>query len=95
MPPRALAMGIDQVEQFAAVMLSSLLAAGSLSLFNVARLLYAVPTLLFGATIGQAALPTFSLLVAAKDWDNFRKTLLDACLQVIFLALPVCILFIV
>ena len=78
-----------------AVILSSLLAAGSLSLFNVARLLYAVPTLLFGATIGQAALPTLSLLVATKDWDNFRKTLLDACLQVIFLALPVCILFIV
>ena len=95
MPPRALAMGIDQVEQFVAVILSSLLTAGSLSLFNVARLLYAVPTLLFGATIGQAALPSLSLLVANKDWDNFRKTLLDTCLQVIFLALPVCVLFIV
>lgn len=95
MPPRALAMGIDQIEQFVAIMLSSLLAAGSLSLFNVARLLYAVPTLLFGSTIGQAALPTLSAYVAKKDWENFRKTLTDACLQVVFLALPVCVLFIV
>lgn len=95
MPPRALAMGIDQIEQFVAVILSSLLSAGSLSLFNVARLLYAVPTLLFGATIGQAALPSLSQMVATKDWDNFRKTLVDSCLQVIFLALPVCVLFIV
>ncbi len=95
MPPRALAMGIDQIEQFVAIMLSSLLAAGSLSLFNVARLLYAVPTLLFGATIGQAALPSLSAQVAKQDWENFRKTLTDACLQVVFLALPVCVLFIV
>ena len=51
MPPRALA-GIDQVEQFVAVILSSLWQPDP-CLFNVARLLYAVPTLLFGATIGQ------------------------------------------
>ncbi len=95
MPPRALAMGIDQIEQFVAIMLSSLLAAGSLSLFNVARLLYAVPTLLFGATIGQAALPSLSAQVAKQDWESFRKTLTDACLQVVFLALPVCVLFII
>src|SRR3989344_521767 len=95
MPPRALAMGIDQIEQFVAIMLSSLLAAGSLSLFNVARLLYAVPTLLFGATIGQAALPSLSAYVAIQDWESFRKTLTNACLQVVFLALPVCVLFII
>ncbi len=95
MPPRALAMGIDQIEQFVAIMLSSLLAAGSLSLFNVARLLYAVPTLLFGATIGQAALPSLSAYVAKQDWESFRKTLTNACLQVVFLALPVCVLFII
>lgn len=95
MPPRMLAMGIDQIEQFTAVILASGLAAGSLSLFNVARLLYAIPTLLFGSTIGQAALPTLSSLVAQKKWPEFRKTLLDSCLQVVFLALPICVLLIV
>lgn len=95
MPPRVLAMGVDQVEQFVAVILASSLVPGSLSLFNAARLLYAVPTLLVGATIGQAALPTLSALVAKQDFSGFRKTLLDTVLQVVFLALPICILFIV
>lgn len=95
MPPRMLAMGIDQIEQFTAVILASGLTAGSLSLFNVARLLYAIPTLLFGSTIGQAALPALSSLAAQKKWPEFRKTLLDSCLQVVFLALPLCVLLIV
>lgn len=95
MPPRMLAMGIDQVEQFTAVILASQLVSGSLSLFNVARLLYAIPTLLFGSTIGQAALPALSSLAAQKKWPEFRKTLMDSCLQVIFLALPICVLLIV
>ena len=95
MPPRMLAMGIDQVEQFTAVILASRLVAGSLSLFNVARLLYAIPTLLFGSTIGQAALPALSSLAGQKKWPEFRKTLLDSCLQVVFLALPLCVLLVV
>jgi len=95
MPPRAIALGIDQIEQFVAVTLASLLAAGSLSLLNVARLLYTVPTLLFGATIGQAALPTLAQISARKDHSLFRQTLSNAFLQVVFLALPVSVLLIV
>ena len=94
-PPRLLAMGIDQIEQFVAVVLASWLSAGSLSLFNVAKLLYVVPALLFGSTIGQAALPTLSLLVGQNKLEEFAKILRDACLQVIFLATPVCVLFVV
>lgn len=95
MPPRALALGIDQIEQFVAVTLASLLTAGSLSLLNVARLLYTIPTLMFGSTIGQAALPTLSKISASKDQDLFRQTLSNAFHQVAFLALPVSILLIV
>ena len=95
MPPRAIALGIDQIEQFVAVTLASLLAAGSLSLLNVARLLYTVPTLLFGATIGQAALPTLSQISAQNDPIQFRQTLSNTFLQVAFLALPVSVLLII
>lgn len=94
-PARILAMGVDQIEQFVAVFLASWLSAGSLSLFNVAKLLYVVPALLFGSTIGQAALPTLSLLVGQNKLQEFAKTLRDACLQVVFLAVPICVLFIV
>jgi putative peptidoglycan lipid II flippase len=95
MSPRALALGIDQVEQFIAVILSSLLASGSLTLFNVARLLYALPTSLFGVTIGQAALPTLSRQSMESDRRHYRQTLVESLLQITFLALPVSTLFIV
>ncbi len=95
MPPRALALGIDQIEQFVAVTIASLLAAGSLSLLNVARLLYTIPTLLFGSTIGQAALPALSQISTTKQPEEFRHTLSAAFHQVAFLALPVSVLLIV
>lgn len=94
-PPRSLALGIDQIEQFVATMLASLLVPGSLSLFNVAKLLYAVPTLLFGVTIGQAALPTLSQISALKDRVEFIRTLVKSFLEVSFLALPASMILIV
>jgi putative peptidoglycan lipid II flippase len=94
-PLRALALGIDQIEQFIAVILSSLLMSGSLTLFNVARLLYALPTSLFGVTIGQAALPTLAKLSAESDRKTFRQTIMDSLLQIIYLSLPLSLLFIV
>jgi putative peptidoglycan lipid II flippase len=94
-PLRAIALGIDQIEQFIAVILSSLLMSGSLTLFNVARLLYALPTSLFGVTIGQAALPTLAKLSAETDRKTFRQTIMDSLLQIIFLSLPLSLLFIV
>jgi putative peptidoglycan lipid II flippase len=95
MPPRALALGIDQIEQFVAVILASLLASGSLSLLNVARLLYALPSSLFGVTIGQAALPVLSRQAAESDIKVFRQTIVSSILQIAFLSLPVSVLFIV
>jgi putative peptidoglycan lipid II flippase len=95
MSPRALALGIDQIEQFIAVILSSLLASGSLTLFNVARLLYALPASLFGVTIGQAALPVLSRQSVEVDRRHYRQTLVDSLLQITFLALPLSTLFIV
>lgn len=94
-PPRALALGVDQIEQFVAVVFSSLLLPGSLTLFNVARLLYTLPTSLFGVTIGQAALPALSKLAADPDRKTFRQTMMESLLQIVFLALPMVIILIV
>lgn len=95
MPPRALALGIDQIEQFVAVILASLLSAGSLTILNVSRLLYTLPSSLFGVTIGQAALPVLSQQSSKEDREVFHRTLSDALLQIAFLALPLSVLFIV
>src|SRR4030067_3016464 len=80
---------------FAAVFLPSLVASGPLPLLNVARLLYAIPSTLFGVTLGQAAMPTLSRLSSDSDQQAFRRTLVDTLLQAVFFALPLSILFIV
>ncbi len=95
MPPRALAMGLDQVEQFVAVTLASLLASGSLSILNAARTLYTIPASMFGATIGQAAFPALSRVSSVAKLEEFRKILADSLLQILFISLPVSTLFIV
>jgi putative peptidoglycan lipid II flippase len=95
MSPRALALGIDQIEQFIAVILSSIMASGSLTIFNVAKLLYALPTSLFGVAIGQAALPALSRQSVEVDKRHYRQTLMDSLSQIAFLALPISTLFIV
>ena len=87
MVPRTLALGIDQIEQFVAVFLTTFLAAGSLSLFNFARHLYLLPASLFGAAIGQASLPTLAHQ-ASKEIETFRKTFISSFLQVFYLSFP-------
>jgi len=95
MPPRVLALGTDQVEQFVAVTLASLLAPGSLSLLNAARLLYSIPASLFGATVGQAAFPSLSQTASLADLSQFKRILGSSFLQILFIALPISVLFII
>jgi putative peptidoglycan lipid II flippase len=95
MPPRALALGMDQIEQFVAVTLASILTSGSLSMLNAARMLYSIPASLFGMTIGQAAFPALSKEAGNHDLSEFKKILADSLLQIIFIALPVSVLFII
>ena len=95
MPPRALALGVDQIEQFVAITLASLLTAGSISLFRVAFTLYTLPTTLFGLTMGQAALPQLSKEAALSDLTSYWATIRSTLLQIAFFALPVSALLIV
>jgi putative peptidoglycan lipid II flippase len=95
MPPRALALGVDQIEHFVSVTLASLLSVGSLSILNVSKLLYAIPSSLFGIAIGQAAFPTLSRQSLETDKSKFIDTFSEALLQIIFLALPISVLFVV
>ncbi len=95
MPPRALALGLDQIERWVAVNLTSLLTAGSLSIFNFARQLYALPVSLFGVSLSQASFPALSDEAASKDLSKFRETLGKSLSQIFFFALPASVLVLV
>ena len=92
---RVLALGIDQVEQFVAVTLASLLSPGSLSLLNAARLLFNHSHLFVWSHYRQAAFPVLAKEASEDDLTKFRQTLVSSLLQIAFIALPVSILFII
>ena len=95
MPPRTLALGLDQIERWVAVNLASLLAAGSLSIFNFARQLYVLPISLFGVSLSQASFPTLAQEALSDDKTKFKATLSKSILQIFFFALPASVLVLV
>src|SRR3989344_2756450 len=95
MPPRALALGLDQIERWVAVTLPPLLAAGSLSIFSFARQLYSLPVTLFGVSLSQASFPTLSDEAGNSDLSKFKQTLGRSLTQIFFFALPASVLVLV
>lgn len=95
MPPRALALGLDQIERWVAVNLTSLLSVGSLSIFNFARQLYVLPISLFGVSLSQASFPALAEEALSADKTKFVSTLSKSILQIFFFALPASVLVLV
>ena len=95
MPPRTLALGLDQIERAVAVNLTSILSAGSLAIFNFARQLYILPISLFGVSLSQASFPALALEATYDDKTKFKETLSKSVLQIFFFALPASIMVLV
>lgn len=87
MIPRTLALAVTQAERWIAVIITSVLSAGSLSILNFARQLYIMPTILFGVSLGQASFPNLSAQADGK-LEQFNKTLSQTLLQIFFFSLP-------
>ncbi|MCX6816976.1 MAG: murein biosynthesis integral membrane protein MurJ [Candidatus Beckwithbacteria bacterium] len=86
--PRTLALAVSQIELTMAVFLATSLSVGSLAIFYFAQNLNNLPVGLFGATIGQAALPTLSQNVSRDSLDKFKTLLLSSLNQALYLSLP-------
>lgn len=95
MPPRAMALGLDQIERWVAVNLTSMLAAGSLAIFTFARQLYVLPITLFGASLSQASFPALSEEAGSEDKSKYKAILSKSILQIFFFALPASVLVLV
>jgi putative peptidoglycan lipid II flippase len=88
MVPRTLALAVSQVESTVSIFLTTFLVEGSVSLFYFAQTLMNIPVGLFGATIGQAALPSLSQNIAKNDLPEYKKNLLFSFFQTLYLVLP-------
>jgi len=95
MPPRSLALGLNQIERWVAINLTSLLAAGSLSIFHFARQLYILPISLFGVSLSQASFPALSEEAGSLDKSKYKNILSKSILQIFFFALPASVLILI
>lgn len=93
--PRTLALGVAQIEYTTDLIIASLFAPGHYTIFTFALFLISLPIRLFGATIGQASLPSLSLIYAKSDYHEFKKTLIISFNQMIYLILPASIIILV
>jgi putative peptidoglycan lipid II flippase len=95
MLPRALALGVGQIENFLAVFLTASLVAGSLSIFKFARQLYVLPMNLFGVTFAQAAFPSLANQAARQATQKFKQVFCSSLRQLVFFVLPAAVIVLV
>ena len=93
--PRTLGLAVSQLSFTVDTALASLLSSTSVTILNLSQALQQVPIGLFGATIAQAALPTLSEEQAKESPANFVRTLLNSFHQILFLTMPVAVIFII
>lgn len=93
--PRTLALGIVQLSSIAIVALVSFLPAPGRNfvIFDYAQTLAFAPIVLFGQTIAQAAFPV--LARERERLSEFKTTFATSFTQMLYLVLPVSVLFLV
>jgi len=95
MAPRAISLGLTEIENTFTLLWASLLPAGSFSLLSIALQLVFFPSRIFGSTIAQASLPILSKNIAKNKLKTFRKTVINTIIQSLFLILPISVLMLV
>ncbi len=95
MLPRTLGLAVSQIDTTIDLVLSSLLGAGSVTVFTFAQNLQQVPIGLFGASIAQASLPTLSSFYAKKNIEEFKNIFLSSFHQILFFVIPLSAILIV
>jgi putative peptidoglycan lipid II flippase len=93
LPPRSLDQGIDYVNSIVEINLASRMAAGSVRAYQQATTLSYMPINLIGVAISTAAFPKMTERLAEGRPDLFRSELQTVLRVIIWLALPVAVLF--
>ena len=91
--PRVVGLGFAQLLKFSDLFFASLINTASYAYLTFATHLELVPVSLFGISLADAALP--SLAYKAKDKGAFQQLFFTTFRQIIFLVLPVAVVFII
>ncbi len=93
--PRTLTLSINHIAVFFLLSFASLMAVGSISVFNLAFNLQSVPLSIIGVSYSLAAFPTLSRYFSSGEKDNFAKQFISSAQHIVFWSVPCAVLFIV
>jgi putative peptidoglycan lipid II flippase len=90
--PRVLSLDISYISLVIASVVGSLLASGSISIFNLANNLQAVAVGIFALSTATAIFPVLSELHAQTEINRFVAVLRDSIVRILFFMVPMAIL---
>jgi putative peptidoglycan lipid II flippase len=93
--PRIIGMDISQVSLIVGTTVGSILAAGSVTIFNLANNLQAAPLGIFALSVSAASFPLLSEHFTNGDHKAYIKTLADNVMMVLFFIIPISILMLI
>ncbi len=93
--PRTFSMLSGQIQLIFMTFFAGLLAAGSISIFNLSYNLQSVPMAIIGVSYSLAAFPSLALLFQENKMKEFHELLSRAMRHVFFWSLPVVACFII
>lgn len=91
--PRSLALGTLQINMLVITAIASTISKGSISIFNYANNIQYVPLGIIGVAFATAAFPNLSENFSKEDLKKFSKELSESVRQIIFLVVPIAIIF--
>ncbi len=92
---RALTLSLHQLVLLGLVGVASVMAAGSVSIFQFAFNLQSVPLAIIGVSYSVAAFPLLAQLYAEKRFDAFAESIVNTLRHILFWSLPAIALFVV
>lgn len=95
MGPRTLSLSVNQIQLFSTVFFVTHLPGNNLTIITLAQQLMTLPIRVFGAPIGQAALPFLSKESNDGDFDKFRSLVIQSLHQISFFAMPASVLLLI
>lgn len=93
--PRTIGLSLGQVTLLILASLASLMASGSIAVFNLSFNLQSVPLAIIGVSYSVAAFPMLSRLFAGGDTGGFSAQVIAALRHIAFWSLPAVALFVV
>lgn len=93
--PRVLTSIVSQIDATIDLTLTTMVGAGSYTMFYFAQHLQLLPISLIGIAFGQASLPYLTELYQQGKIKEFRRVVLESLLNLLYLTLPIMIFLIV